>query len=448
MYGDIWNKEAYLNWMYENLMAIKAVMSDNASIYVHLDWHIGHYVKILLDEIFGEDRFLNEIIWCYTIGGKGNAFFGRKHDNIFLYTKHSDYYFNGYHDSVVTDRKPNSHMKVNVDDDGRTYQEKKDKKSGKIYKYYTDEGKIPEDYWTDIEQLNREDSERAGYSTQKPEKLLERIIAASTDENMIVADFFGGSGVTAAVAARLGRRFVHCDVGINSIQTARDRLKAQGAAFEVREVKDGVTLYRNPKQTMDNLHRFIEGFQNIDPLPAFWEGYITDSKLGKVPIYLPNLVDHTTKLLDAAWLSRIINEAMSVLPDEITKVIIFYIDLEDDVQQYLDTQDITLVKIELRDLKPILEQAIMPDIVEYSATETPEGTHIITINSFLSDRLKTSIDNFNLKRQLNTLNADLTDSTENADVTDLTDATEKNIANTTPASVSAPRPPSGELKGV
>ena len=95
MYGDIWNKEAYLNWMYENLMAIKSIMSDNASIYVHLDHHIGHYVKILMDEIFGEDNFRNEIVWCYTGGTDNKTSFGKKHDTIFFYTKSEKYTFNG-----------------------------------------------------------------------------------------------------------------------------------------------------------------------------------------------------------------------------------------------------------------------------------------------------------------------------------------------------------------
>ncbi|MGC9375959.1 MAG: DNA methyltransferase, partial [Bacteroidales bacterium] len=95
MYGDIWNKEAYLNWMYENLMAIKAVMSETASIYMHIDWHIGHYVKILMDEIFGEDYFINEIVWVYHGPGSPNQqVFTRKHDTIFWYSKNEEYIFN------------------------------------------------------------------------------------------------------------------------------------------------------------------------------------------------------------------------------------------------------------------------------------------------------------------------------------------------------------------
>ena len=97
------------------------------------------------------------------------------------------------------------------------------------------------------------------YATQKPEALLERIVKASSNENMVVADFFGGSGVTAAVANKLNRKFIHCDIGVNSIQTARDRLKADGAEFDVLEIKDGVQLYRNPVQTMDKIQSLDTG---------------------------------------------------------------------------------------------------------------------------------------------------------------------------------------------
>jgi len=241
LYSDKWKKEDYLNWLYERLMAIREVMSESGSIYVHLDWHIGHYVKILLDEVFGEKNFLNEIIWCYTIGGKGKSFFGRKHDAIYWYRVNSVHIFNEKDKFVTIPRKPNSHMRTKKDASGREYQEKTDKKSGKIYKYYIDEGKISEDYWTDIEQLNRADAERIDYNTQKPEKLLTRIISASSNSGMIVADFFSGSGTTCAVANKLNRRFIGCDIGVNAIQTTRDRLVSEKASFNIVKIKDQVT---------------------------------------------------------------------------------------------------------------------------------------------------------------------------------------------------------------
>lgn len=451
MYGDIWNKEDYLNWMYENLMAIKAVMSETASIYVHLDWHIGHYVKILLDEVFGEDKFINEIIWQRFNFHADALRFGTVHETIFFYSKNEILNFNKltvpFKDSyikshfvteaesgrkyVLNDLTAPAHGKMGIalDFDGNTIappkgtmwrfkQENVDKflKEGKIvftktgmprFKRYLDEleGTAIHTIWNDIPVVNSQAQERIDYATQKPENLLERIIKASSNEGMVVADFFGGSGVTAAVAAKLGRRFIHTDVGINSIQTVRDRLKGQDRSFEVREIKDGVTLYRNPQQTMDNLNKFIDGLKNEDPLPPFWEGYITDSKDGQIPIYLPNLLDHTTKLLDIPWMSRIINEAMPVLPENIKKVIVYYVDIDDEkaLTKYINDQNQTRIKIELRDLKPLLEKAIMPDIVEYRLEGSDTEGYVVTIDKFLSDRLKVSIDNYNLKRQQNLL---------------------------------------------
>ena len=111
MYGDVWDKEKYLNWMYENLMAIKSVMSEKASIYVHLDWHIGHYVKILLDEVFGEDRFRNEIVWGYRTGGTSKTCFAKKHDTLFFYSKSDDYTFNLQYYKSYQEKKYNFNEK-------------------------------------------------------------------------------------------------------------------------------------------------------------------------------------------------------------------------------------------------------------------------------------------------------------------------------------------------
>lgn len=230
-YSDTWSEgtASYLRMIVPRLIMMRELLSDVGSIYVHLDWHVGHYVRVALDEIFGKKRFVNEIVWCYTIGGKGTDRFARKHDTIQLYSKTENRIFNGNDPLVVKPRKPNSHMRSKVDSDGREYQEKTDKKSGKVYRYYVDEGKIPEDFWTDIEQLNREDAERVGYDTQKPKALLQRIIAASSNSDSIVADIFGGSGTTAAVAEKLGRRWITSDIGKPACMIMRKRLIDQDA---------------------------------------------------------------------------------------------------------------------------------------------------------------------------------------------------------------------------
>ena len=225
-YRDMWGKgtDSYLHMMFERLTLMKDLLSEKGSIYVHCDWRVNAMIRSILDEVFGSEKHVNEIQWCYSIGGKGDDRFGRKHDTIFLYGKSNERVFNAKDPHVVAPRKPNSHMRLKVDADGREYQEKTDKKSGKVYRYYVDAGAIPNDYWTDIEQLNWEDAERVGYSTQKPERLLARVIAASTNEGGLVADLFCGSGTTGAVAERLGRRWVMSDLGRFAIHTSRKRL--------------------------------------------------------------------------------------------------------------------------------------------------------------------------------------------------------------------------------
>jgi len=397
MYGDVWDKERYLNWMYENLMAIKSVMSDTASIYVHLDWHIGHYVKILMDEIFGEDKFRNEIVWCYTGPTNQKNNFPRKHDLIFLYDKSEQYVFNS--DSVRIG------FKKSTKTGGKT--SLAGKQNDSVLEELDKKGKIVEDWWIDIADLGKVHTQDVGYATQKPEALLERIIKASSNEGMLVADFFGGSGVTAAVANRLGRKFIHCDIGINSIETTRDRLRKAGAEFEVMEIKDGVSLYRNPVQTMDKLKSLIPGLRNEDALDKFWEGSIYDTKEGMLPVYLPNLMDSSTRLLDTVLMNRILKEAMPDLPNGTKRVVVYYIDIIDrkEIEQFIKEQNNTLIEVELRDLKNVLDDVVVEDDADFDLQQIqPEGKVFkvwqVRINRFFSDRVNSKIKDFNSKGQL------------------------------------------------
>ena len=399
MYGDVWDKERYLNWMYENLMAIKSVMSDEASIYVHLDWHIGHYVKILMDEIFGEDNFRNEIVWFYPNKMSRNENdFARAHDSIFLYNNdRNNPIFNEV--KIARDQPVKQSKRVWVD---KKNMRARDEDGNIIYElsYETKAN----DVWS-IPYVASTDSQRVDYATQKPEALLERVIAASSNEGMLVADFFGGSGVTAAVANKLGRRFVHCDIGINSIQTVRDRLKASNAEFEILEIKDGVSLYRNPVQTMDKLKSLIKGLRNEDALDKFWEGSIVDTKYGMMPVYLPNLTDNTTRLLDKPLMNRIIREALPDLPADTKRVIVYYIDIIDrqEIEDFIrENNDRTTIEIELRDLKQVLDDVVLEDDAEWELTETHDdllGGWKVEIKSFHSDRVLRKIDEVNNKGQ-------------------------------------------------
>lgn len=400
MYGDVWDKERYLNWMYENLMAIKSVMSDTASIYVHLDWHIGHYVKILMDEIFGEDNFRNEIVWYYTNKMSGSTSphdFVCEHDTLFRYSKSNECVFNVITEERDEPVKQSKRVKI----DGKNMRAR-DEEGNIIYELSID--KKVKDVWT-IPYIASTDSQRVDYATQKPEALLERIIKASSDEGMVVADFFGGSGVTAAVAHKLKRNFIHNDIGINSIQTVRDRLIANKAEFEILEIKDGVSLYRNPVQTMDKLKSLIPGLRNEDALDKFWEGSIVDTKHGMMPVYIPNLIDNTTRLLDKPLMNRIIREAMPDLPDDTKRVIVYYIDIIDrqEIEQFIKEQNTqTTIEIELRDLKQVLDNVVLEDEAVWEVSELRDtllGGWKVDIKSFHSDRILRKIDECNQKGQ-------------------------------------------------
>jgi adenine-specific DNA-methyltransferase len=395
MYGDIWQKEDYLNWMYENLMAIKSIMSDTGSIYVHLDWHIGHYVKILMDEVFGEDKFLNEIIWCYTGPTNQKNNFPRKHDVIYLFSNTEDWIFNG--DDVRVD------FKKSTKSGGKT--SLAGKQSDEVLEALDAKGKIIEDWWADIADLGKIHGQSVDYSTQKPEALLQRMIKASSNEGMVVADFFGGSGVTAKVANDLGRKFIHADIGVNSIQTTRDRLKEAKANFQILEVKDGVSLFRNPQQTMDKLATLIPGLQKrVKGISNFWFGAVTEAKLGTVPVYVPNLLNTQEKVLDIPTINTIINQELQNLEVNAKKVIVYYIDIDDQkaVEKFIKENNATEIEVELKDLKNLLHEIVIEDIVEFKTTKTKEG-YEIEITKFISDRLIQKINEFNQKGNLQSL---------------------------------------------
>ncbi|MCT7541293.1 site-specific DNA-methyltransferase [Aliarcobacter cryaerophilus] len=213
-YADTWKDGtvSYLKMIYPRLALMRELLSEKGSIYVHIDWHVGHYVKILLDDIFGKNNFINEIVWHYKDpSGTVKDRYKKKHDNIFFYAKNE-----GIH-------------KFNLDDVREEYSEgtKKQAETGAIsfgrITQINELGKVRDDVWN-IPIINSMAKERLGYSTQKPEKLIEIIIKASSNKNSIVADFFGGSGTTASVAEKLGRRWISSDIGKPSIMVQRKRL--------------------------------------------------------------------------------------------------------------------------------------------------------------------------------------------------------------------------------
>ena len=210
---------SYLEYMYPRLYLMRELLSEKGSFYVHIDWHVGHYVKLLLDEIFGKDKFRNEIVWCYTWPSNTKDDFPRKHDTILRFIKSNDYIFNA-NDIRIAYKELHSDKWKNATlwkSDWKLQDET-------TRKEYEERWKIPEDFWTDIwTWWHMSPSERVNYDTQKPEKLLERIIKASSNEWSIVADFFWWSGTTAAVAEKLGRKWITSDIGKPACMVMRKR---------------------------------------------------------------------------------------------------------------------------------------------------------------------------------------------------------------------------------
>ena len=190
-YRDDQDFDAYLAWLNERLALARDLLNERGMLYVHLDWHAVHYVKVALDRLFGRQRFLNEIIWCYHGPSPIKSAFKRKHDTILVYTKTADYHFDA--DAV---RVPYNASTV------KTFAGSAKAGFGKVPDL--ERGKVPEDWWY-FPVVARIHSERVGYETQKPEALLERIIKASSRPGDLVGDLFAGSGTTGVVAAKLGR---------------------------------------------------------------------------------------------------------------------------------------------------------------------------------------------------------------------------------------------------
>lgn len=235
-YSDTWSDgtASYLDMITPRLILMRELLSESGSIYVHLDWHVGHYVKLVLDEIFGKDNFRNEIVWHYSGWNKQlQTAFEKRHDTIYMYGKSDAQFFESFFEmwnskeEYVKKRK----QKVHTDLDGREYV-LSDAGNGERIKRFLDdvmrEGVVVDDVWH-MDKLNNSSNESVGYSTQKTEELLSRIIKASCPENGIVADFNGGSGTTAAVAEKLGRRWITTDLGKPACMIMRKRLIDQKA---------------------------------------------------------------------------------------------------------------------------------------------------------------------------------------------------------------------------
>lgn len=285
-YGDIWTNDEYLQFMYERLILLRELLSDNGCIYLHCDWHKSHHLRMIMDEVFGPDKFVNEVIWHYSGAGTPKGCWAKRHDNIFVYSKTDKYTFNA--DEVRTEYAAAtverfSHAINNV-------------RNGINFgsQSLNPLGKYPEDV-LDISIEAPSASIRTGYPTQKPEALLEKIIKASSNPGDLVFDCFMGSGTTVSVAKKLGRRFIGADINMGSIQTTKKRLLTSSetseyeCGFEIYNVNN-YDFFRNPVEARELIIKALE-------IQAFPQGNVWDGELdGRMVKIMP--VNHIATKAD------------------------------------------------------------------------------------------------------------------------------------------------------
>lgn len=290
-YGDIWTNDEYLQFMFERLTLMKELLCETGTIYVHCDWHKNHLIRVLLDEVFGASNFQNEIIWCYTGASQTKSKFISKHDTIYSYRKNATATFNW--DKVLIPYSEETVARTNRGaGDSGLYgtNDAEDKHKNRLAKG----GKIPEDWWIDVNRIQGNGLEKLGYPTQKPEKLLERIIEASSNPGDIVFDCFMGSGTAQAVAMKLGRRFIGADINLGAIQTTTKRLlgiaetleqtsfeeDGKFTGFEVYNVNN-YEFFRNPVEAKELIISALE-------IQKFDKGSVYDGELdGRMVKILP-----------------------------------------------------------------------------------------------------------------------------------------------------------------
>lgn len=286
-YSDIWSNDEYLQFMYERLILLRELLSDDGSIWVHCDWRKSHYLKIMLDEIFGPDSFKGHVTWrsMTSSGFKGKTSLGKSHDDLLYYSKSSNNYI--YNPVMIPYSKEYIEERFNkIDETGRRFKDEKIgtatsdetikrlKAEGRIYytstgtpriKHFLDEstGYPADDIWTDIFGENSQSKNLTNYPTQKPEALLERIINMCSNEGDMVFDCFMGSGTTQAVAMKLNRRFIGADINLGSIQVTSKRLVNVmeqlkiNVGFEVYNVNN-YDIFRNPLEAKELLKEILE----------------------------------------------------------------------------------------------------------------------------------------------------------------------------------------------
>ncbi|MFH1175284.1 MAG: DNA methyltransferase [bacterium] len=399
-YADTWKDGtvSYLKMLYPRLVLMRELLSEKGSIYVHIDWHVGHYVKILLDDVFGKENFRNEIVWNYgAVGSNPIKDFQNSHNAIFRYSKGDERFFNRVTKPLKRDKDYSL-----IDSEGRRYQITKRKKpDGSEYEWinYMPDGVLFTSVWDDIFYVRHNAKENQGYSTQKPEALIERVIKASSNENSIIADFFAGSGTTGAVAEKLNRRWIMSDLGKPANLVMRKRLIDQNAKpFLYQSIgdyqKEAFASSKLYKRVGDLAHIVLQLYGAIpfvdDQNPNRNLGYIKDGRtlvmvdspnkltglatLRKAGEYRNSFMGGWNKVIVLGWnFTYDITEAIQLLGDNKLEVLVIPPDLLDKLKTKASYKDLVdSGKIKFSSLQYL---TIKPIVIE-SISETEEKINI------------------------------------------------------------------------
>lgn len=402
---------------------MKELLSDTGTVYVHIDWHIDSYVKIMLDDIFGKDNFRDQIIWYYPGGIKAVPhYFPRKHDCIYCYSKTNNYVFNNQRKGIEDNSLYSRWIKYSEDGETITYknfprtdkvkfdmyvkrfisQNKREPKDEDVI--YRFEGALVDDVWDDCPAVFRLLNEKTGYSTQKPASLLERIIKASSNEGDLVCDFFGGSGTTAAVAEKLGRRWITCDIGKPASLVMRKRFIDQEVnPFLYQSIGDyqKEAFHNNKKlRRVGDLSQVVLGLFGALP---FSSEQVSDRNFGYVK-GTRNLVmvDSPNRLTTAATVRRAVEAKASLLGGDWDKVIVlgwnFAFDISQAIEKYKNSNvEVLVIPPDLLDKlskkgfkKLIADKTVRFSSLQYLVVNPVE----VTVNGNGEDELDISLSNY------------------------------------------------------
>lgn len=424
-YADTWEEGtiSYLKMIYKRLVLMKELLSDKGTICVHIDWHIDSYVKIMLDDIFGKDNFRDQIIWYYPGGIKAVPhYFPRKHDCIYCYSKTNNYVFNNQRKGIEDNSLYSRWIKYSEDGETITYknfprtdkvkfdmyvkrfisQNKREPKDEDVI--YRFEGALVDDVWDDCPAVFRLLNEKTGYSTQKPASLLERIIKASSNEGDLVCDFFGGSGTTAAVAEKLGRRWITCDIGKPASLVMRKRFIDQEVnPFLYQSIGDyqKEAFHNNKKlRRVGDLSQVVLGLFGALP---FSPEQVSDRNFGYVK-GTRNLVmvDSPNRLTTAATVRRAVEAKASLLGGDWDKVIVlgwnFAFDISQAIEKYKNSNvEVLVIPPDLLDKlsKKGFKKLIADKTVRFSSLQYLMVNPVeVTVNGNGEDELDISLSNY------------------------------------------------------